>query len=87
MNEIGVKIIKNDEVIKIITDKKKISGVTTKSNKTINAEIVVCNADPPFVYKYLLDEKQNTFLFEKKNKKDELFNGIICLLFWIQKEI
>lgn len=24
MNEIGVKIIKNDEVIKIITDKKKI---------------------------------------------------------------
>ncbi len=35
MNEIGVKIIKNDEVIKIITDKKKISGVTTKSNKTI----------------------------------------------------
>ena len=66
MNEIGVKIIKNDEVIKIITDKKNISGVITKSNKIINAKIVVCNADPPFVYKYLLDEKQNTFLFKKK---------------------
>ena len=69
MNEIRIKIIKNDEVIKIITKKKKISGVTTKSNKTINAEIVVCNADPPFVYKYLLDEKKNTYLFEKKIKR------------------
>ena len=83
MNEIGVKIIKDDEVIKIITDKKNISGVITKSNKIINAKIIVCNADPPFVYKYLLDKKQSTFLFEKKNKKNELFNGFICLLFWI----
>ena len=39
MNEIGVKIIKDDEVIKIITDKKNINGVITKSNKVINAKI------------------------------------------------
>ena len=38
MSEIGVKIIKNDEVIKIITDKKNISGVITKSNKIIKMQ-------------------------------------------------
>ena len=86
MNEIGVKIIKNDEVIKIITDKKKISGVITKSNKTINAEIVVCNADPPFVYKYLLDEKQNTFLFEKKIKRMNYSMGLFVYYFGSKKK-
>ena len=53
MKEIGIKIIKNDEVVKILTDKKEICGVVTKNNKIINAKTVVCNADPPFVYKYL----------------------------------
>ena len=66
MNEIGIKIIKNDEVVKILTDKKEICGVVTKNNKIINAKTVVCNADPPFVYKYLLDQKQNNFFFKKK---------------------
>ena len=28
----------------------------------INSKIIICNADPPFVYKNLLDEKQHNFL-------------------------
>jgi len=87
MNEIGVKIIKNDEVIKIITDKKNISGVITKNNKIINAKIVVCNADPPFVYKYLLDEKQNTFLFKKKIKRMNYSMGLFVYYFGSKKKI
>jgi phytoene desaturase len=86
MNEIGVKIIKNDEVIKIITDKKNISGVITKNNKIINAKIVVCNADPPFVYKYLLDEKQNTFLFKKKIKRMNYSMGLFVYYFGSKKK-
>ncbi|NBV93676.1 MAG: phytoene desaturase, partial [Proteobacteria bacterium] len=81
MNEIGVKIIKNDEVVKIITDEKNIYGVVTKSNKTINANIVVCNADPPFVYKHLLDKNQNTFLFEKKIKRMDYSMGLFVYYF------
>ncbi|NDA88454.1 MAG: phytoene desaturase, partial [Betaproteobacteria bacterium] len=86
MNEIGVKIIKDDEVIKIITDKKNINGVITKSNKVINAKIVVCNADPPFVYKYLLDKKQNTFLFEKKMKRMNYSMGLFVYYFGSKKK-
>jgi phytoene desaturase len=86
MNEIGIKIIKNDEVIKIITDKKIVTGVVTKNNKTINSKIVICNADPPFVYKHLLDEKQNNFLFKNKIKRMNYSMGLFVYYFGSKKK-
>ena len=86
MNEIGIKIIKNDEVIRIITDKKNVTGVVTKNNKTINSKIVICNADPPFVYKYLLDEKQNNFLFKNKIKRMNYSMGLFVYYFGSKKK-
>jgi phytoene desaturase len=86
MNEIGIKIIKNDEVIKITTEKKNVTGVITKNNKIINSEIVICNADPPFVYKYLLDKKQNNFLFETKMKRMDYSMGLFVYYFGSKKK-
>ena len=86
MNEIGIKIIKNDEVTRIITDKKIVTGVVTKNNKTINSKIVICNADPPFVYKYLLDEKQNNFLFKNKIKRMNYSMGLFVYYFGSKKK-
>ena len=86
MNEIGIKIIKNDEVIRIITDKKIVTGIITKNNKTINSKIVICNADPPFVYKHLLDEKQNNFLFKNKIKRMNYSMGLFVYYFGSKKK-
>jgi phytoene desaturase len=86
MNEIGIEIIKNDEVIRIITDKKIVTGVITKNNKTINSKIVICNADPPFVYKHLLDEKQNNFLFKNKIKRMNYSMGLFVYYFGSKKK-
>lgn len=86
MNEIGIKIIKNDEVIRIITDKKNVTGVVTKNNKTINSKIIICNADPPFVYKCLLDEKQNNFLFKNKIKRMNYSMGLFVYYFGSKKK-
>jgi phytoene desaturase len=86
MNEIGIKIIKNDEVTKIITNKKTVTGVVTKNNKTINSKIVICNADPPFVYKYLLDKKQNNFFFKNKIKRMNYSMGLFVYYFGSKKK-
>ena len=86
MNEIGIKIIKNDEVTRIITDKKIVTGVVTKNNKTINSKIIICNADPPFVYKCLLDEKQNNFLFKNKIKRMNYSMGLFVYYFGSKKK-
>ena len=86
MNEIGIKIIKNDEVTKIINNKKTVTGVVTKNNKTINSKIVICNADPPFVYKYLLDKKQNNFFFKNKIKRMNYSMGLFVYYFGSKKK-
>jgi phytoene desaturase len=86
MSEIGIKITKNDEVIKIITEKKNVIGVITKNNQIINSEIVVCNADPPFVYKHLLDKKQNNFLFKTKMKRMDYSMGLFVYYFGSKKK-
>jgi len=50
MNEVGIKIIKGNEVTKIITDKNKISGIQLDNQTVINTQNVICNADPPAVH-------------------------------------
>ena len=50
MNEVGIKIIKGQEVSKIILKEKKITGIELDNKQNINADNVICNADPPAVY-------------------------------------
>ena len=54
MNEVGIKILKESEVTKIISKNNKISGVQINYQTDINADNVICNADPPAVYEKLL---------------------------------
>ena len=79
MKEVGIKIIKGQEVTKIITNKKKITSVQLSNQTIIESNNVICNADPPAVYEKMLNGKKtewNTqwdYLFitseQKKNMK------------------
>ena len=62
MNEVGIKVIKGNEVIKIISNNNKITGIQLNNNKIIDADNVICNADPPAVYEKLLDGNSNNSL-------------------------
>ena len=67
MNEEGIKVIKGHEVTKIISDKKKITGVQLNNQTIINSNNVICNADPPAVYEKMLNgNTNNSFLFKWK---------------------
>ena len=77
MNEVGIKVIKGNEVKKIISKNTKITGVKLNNDNTINADIVICNADPPAVYEKLLDgNSNNSFLFNWKKKRMEYSMGL-----------
>jgi phytoene desaturase len=80
MSEVGIKIIKGDEIIKITTDNNNITGIVTKSNESILANTVVCNADPPFVYKNLLNGSSN-YLFNKKVNRMNYSMGLFVYYF------
>ena len=70
MNEEGIKIIKNSEVTKLITKKNKIISVEINNEDNIDADNVVCNADPPKVYENLINIKHSTMFKWKQNRMD-----------------
>jgi phytoene desaturase len=87
MNEVGVEIIKNSEVNKIILEKNKITGVQINNQNNIKANNVICNADPPAVYEKLLNEKNNSsFLFKWKKKRMEYSMGLFVYYFGTKKK-
>ena len=59
MNEVGIDIIKGREVIKINSDKNKITDVQLDNKIIIKTNNVICNADPPAVYEKMLNESDN----------------------------
>ena len=70
MNEEGIKIIKNSEVTKLITKNNKIISVEINNEDNINADNVVCNADPPRVYENLINIKHSPMFKWKQNRMD-----------------
>ena len=55
MKETGIEIKKNADVERIIVKDNKAVGIIIKDGKEIHADAIICNADPPTVYKEMLD--------------------------------
>jgi len=85
MIEEGIEVIKGQEVTNIISINNKIEGVRLNNQKEINANNVICNADPPAVYEKLLNQSKNNFLFEWKQKRMEYSMGLFVYYFGTKK--
>ena len=85
MTEEGIEIIKGQEVTKIISLNNKIKGVKLNNQKEINANNVICNADPPAVYEKLLNQTKTNSLFEWKQKRMEYSMGLFVYYFGTKK--
>ena len=85
MNEEGIEIIKDQEVVKIISKNKKIEGIKLNNQQEINADNVICNADPPAVYEKLLNQSKTSSLFEWKQKRMEYSMGLFVYYFGTKK--
>ena len=86
MNEVGIKVIKGNEVRKIISNNNKITGVQLSNNDIVNADNIICNADPPAVYEKLLNGKSNnSILFNWKKNRMEYSMGLFVYYFGTKK--
>ena len=82
MDEEGIKIIKGHEVTKIISDKKRITGVQLNDQTILQSNYVICNADPPAVYEKMLNgNTNNSFLFKWKKNRMEYSMGLFVYYF------
>jgi phytoene desaturase len=86
MNEVGIKILKESEVTKIISKNNKISGSQINNQIDIDADNVICNADPPAVYEKLLGQNNNnSILFNWKKNRMEYSMGLFVYYFGTKK--
>ncbi len=86
MQEEGIDIIKNSEVTEIVSKSNKITGVKLNDKDIIEAENVICNADPPAFYEKMQKMNgQGSFIFNWKKKRMEYSMGLFVYYFGTKK--
>ena len=86
MKEVGIEVLKNSEVTKIISKNNKVYGIQINNQNNLDANNIVCNADPPAVYEKLLNDSTNgSFLFNWKKKRMEYSMGLFVYYFGTKK--
>ena len=87
MNEERIRILKSAEVTEIISDKNKVRGVKINNSKIIDCDYIVCNSDPPHVYKNLIKSKNDyNFLFKQKMNRMDYSMGLFVYYFGSKKQ-
>ena len=86
MKEVDIEVIKGHEVIKIISNGNKVTGIQLDNKNNIDATNVICNADPPAVYEKLLNgNTNNSLLFKWKKNRMEYSMGLFVYYFGTKK--
>ena len=85
MLEEKIEILKNSEVTSINFDKNKIKSIIINNHKELEANNVICNADPPSVYEKLLDNKKINTFFNWKKKRMDYSMGLFVYYFGTKK--
>ena len=87
MREEHIKILKGSNVTEIITNNKKVTGIKINNETVINCDYIICNSDPPNVYKNLLRSDNNySFLFKQKIKRMDYSMGLFVYYFGSKKK-
>ncbi len=86
MNEVGIKIIKGKEVIKINHKNKKVTNIILNDSQEIEASTLVCNADPPKVYDEFINPKIENAVFNLKQKRLKYSMGLFVYYFGTKKK-
>ncbi len=87
MREEDITILKNAEVVEFLTKNKQITGVQLKNGSIISCDYLICNSDPPNVYKNLIkSDNQYNFLFNQKIKRMNYSMGLFVYYFGSKKK-
>ena len=79
-------IKKNTDIEKIITEENKVTKLKTTSGEEIYVDAVISNADPPTVYKEMLDSKSGNYPLLKSEKFTQYSMGLFVLFFGSKKQ-
>jgi phytoene desaturase len=74
---LGVHFVYNAPVQRILTESKRATGVVLEDGQRLDADIVIANADLPYVYQHLLDDQS-----EAKKLDQKLYTSSAIVFYW-----
>jgi phytoene desaturase len=77
----GIEIRLNQTVERLVVDSDTVKGVVLEGGQVIEADIVVSNADPTYLYQHMIEPKKQSFLTRLKAKKSQYSMGLFVLYF------
>jgi phytoene desaturase len=86
MLENGIAIRRGETVREITVGGSRISGVVTEKGEHFAADTVVCNADPPFVYKNLIASRHRRKWTDRRIEKQKYSMGLFVIYFGTRKQ-
>jgi phytoene desaturase len=85
MEELKIKITLNTTVEKILVQDNKACGVQLENGQQIDADLIVANVDPKYLYGHMLDTSEQTWAARKKTQHHALSMGLFVLFFGTDK--
>ena len=86
MKEEKIEIIKNSSVTELTNLNNQIVSVTINNKDVLKADYIICNSDPPNVYKNLIKPNNYGFLFNKKIERMNYSMGLFVYYFGSKKQ-
>ena len=86
MKEEKIEIIKNSLVTELTNLNNQIVSVTVNNKDVLKADYIICNSDPPNVYKNLIKPNNYGFLFNKKIERMNYSMGLFVYYFGSKKQ-
>jgi phytoene desaturase len=86
MKEEKIEIIKNSSVTELTNLNNQIVSVTVNNKDVLKADYIICNSDPPNVYKNLIKPNNYGYLFNKKIERMNYSMGLFVYYFGSKKQ-
>jgi phytoene desaturase len=85
MDEVGVEVRLNTEVEEILVQNGSARGARFRDGQTVPADMVICNADAPFVYKHLIAPEHRRKWTDRNIERMQYSMGLFVLYFGTTK--
>ena len=81
LGELGVKVHLDTEVKEILIDNRRVKGVKLADNSKVDADIVVCNGDVMFTYRYLIPSEHRRHWSDRKIDRTKYSMSLMVIYF------
>ena len=86
MDQQGIRVQFGKTVRRLIINNNRVTGLQLEDGDTVNADLFVMNADPPYVYRHLMPPDNLSLLNDLRIKQSQYSMGLFVLYFGTKRK-